>query len=261
MTPSSSTDKKRFVHAQFQGISHRYDAANTVLSGGLDRTWRRKVVSELRPVRFRRILDLCAGTLPLTFELLKHPGKECTALDLSLNMLRRGAVLASGRRGAGPAGLVCGEAEQLPFRDASFDGAMVGFGIRNLAEPAAGFRELMRVLRPGGRLVILEFSRPPCPLVSRVYLTYLRRLLPVVAGWIAGHREAYEYLARSILEFSEPEQLAELLRRTGFVRVRFRALTLGVVTVFTAETPAAGEPGFRNPLSPEDSGGTSILAG
>ena len=132
-------------------------------------------------------------------------------------------------------GLVCGEGERLPFRDRSFDGAMAAFGVRNLEDLRAGLAEIYRILKPGGRLVILEFSRPDVPVFSQVYKTYLFHILPRLAGLISGDRRGYHYLARSIYEFWDRKELTSMLLNTGFSSVRLQSLTFGVVTIYCAD--------------------------
>ncbi len=226
--------EREFVQGLFDTIARRYDLTNSLLSGFMDKVWRLHTVRLLSEPRFRSILDLCAGTLPLTMELSRYGGKEITALDLSHSMLGAGrrTALAHGRE---IPELVCGEGERLPFRDESFDGIMVAFGIRNLEDLAAGFGETYRTLRPGGRLVILEFTRPDLPFFSPVYRTYLFHVLPRVAGFVTGDRPAYDYLARTIYSFHDRGELIGLLKNKGFSTVGYRTLTLGVVTIYWAE--------------------------
>ena len=147
-------DKKNFVHSKFQGISRNYDLTNTVLSGGVDRWWRLKTVRKFRWDQPGLILDLCAGTLPLSFALTRRSRHRVVALDLSMNMLRQGRRGIGDSEGTGIRGLVCGEGERLPFADQCFDGVMVGFGVRNLADLEAGLAEVFRVLKPGGRIYL-----------------------------------------------------------------------------------------------------------
>jgi demethylmenaquinone methyltransferase/2-methoxy-6-polyprenyl-1,4-benzoquinol methylase len=224
-----------FVKNIFDDISIRYDLANSILSGFLDKVWRMHAVRLLAEPRYRTILDFCAGTLPLTFQLLKNGPKQVAALDLSA------AMLEVGRKKMDPAlkddvkGLVCGEGERLPFMDGCFDGAMAAFGVRNLENLRAGLAEIHRTLKPGGRLVILEFSRPDAPMFSQVYKTYLFHILPRLAGLISGDRSGYDYLARSIYEFWDRAELTAMLLEAGFSSVRLQSLTFGVVTIYCAD--------------------------
>ena len=228
-------DKAGFVHRTFQDISPQYDVVNSILSASMDRIWRMKTVRALRLSESALVLDLCAGTLPLTFELLKAAKKRAVALDLSLNMLMRGREKTPKDLDERVIGAVCGLGETLPFRDACFDGAMVAFGVRNLVDLKTGLAELIRVLKPTGRLTILEFSRPDKPIFSTAYRLYLKHVLPRIAGWVTGNREAYEYLVRSIYEFWDREEMVAMLKRTGFTNVSTRLLTFGVVTIYIAD--------------------------
>jgi demethylmenaquinone methyltransferase/2-methoxy-6-polyprenyl-1,4-benzoquinol methylase len=233
-----SMDKKQFVLEIFGKISSRYDLTNALLSGFLDGVWRMKTVRALGVSGRALILDVCAGTLPLSFELLRDPSKICVGLDMSLEMLRVGrSKLPPGTAGR-LVGLVCGDAERLPFRDGRFDGAMVAFGVRNMTDMGLGLAELFRVLKPGGRLAVLEFSRPSVPVLGSLYRAYLHHVLPRLAGVITGHRAAYEYLARSIHAFSDQAALTAMHEQAGFARVRSIPLTLGVVSITHSTKPS-----------------------
>jgi len=229
--------EQTFIKRTFDGISARYDLANTILSGFIDHVWRIKTVRRLYAPSYRRILDLCAGTLPLSFQLARAEGKSVVALDLSSQMLRVGRKKMGAKARGRIQGLICGAGERLPFKSAAFDAAMVAFGVRNLEDLPGGLKEVCRVIRPGGRLVILEFSRPECPVISTAYKTYLFHVLPRVAGIISGDRSAYDYLARSIYEFWDRSELVAMLREAGFSSVRTQSLTFGVVTIYCADKP------------------------
>lgn len=219
-----------FVREKFAAISPRYDLLNTVLSLGIDASWRRAVARELPVAHYPVVLDVCAGTLPLARELMKAEGRQVIALDFCR------AMLAEGReRSKRPMPLVCADGQVLPLREAAVDAATVAFGVRNLARPELGLAEMQRVLRPGGRAVVLEFSRPKNPLFSPLYRFYLTRILPFVGGMISGDREAYGYLASSIGRFMEPPELAGLMRRAGFASVRYRPLSMGIVTLYVGD--------------------------
>lgn len=227
--------EQSYVKSIFDDISNKYDLANSILSGFMDRVWRMHAVRLLAGSRYRTILDFCAGTLPLTFQLLKNGPKRVAALDLSAAMLEVGRRKIDLAMKDDVQGLVCGEGERLPFADHCFDGAMAAFGVRNLEDLRAGVAEIHRTLKPGGRLVILEFSRPHAPVFSQVYKTYLFHVLPRLAGFISGDRRGYHYLARSIYEFWDREELTAMLMEAGFSSVRLQSLTLGVVTIYCAD--------------------------
>ncbi len=227
--------EQTFIKQTFDGISARYDLANTILSGFIDHVWRIKAVRLLYDRSYRRVLDLCAGTLPLSFRLAKADGKNVTALDLSSRMLQVGREKMSAQAREHVTGLICAAGERLPFRSAAFDAAMVAFGVRNLEDLRTGLEEVYRVIRPGGRLVILEFSRPETPLISTAYKAYLFHMLPRMAEVISGDRSAYDYLARSIYQFCDRPQLTAMLKEAGFASVRLQSLTFGVVTIYCAD--------------------------
>lgn len=226
-------EKKKFVQSKFSAISGKYDFLNSVLSFQVDRYWRWVTTRELRDFPDGAVLDLCAGTLPLSLELTRQASARLVlAVDFCEEMLRAGvhSLPADGRRGR--IGPVCGDGEQIPVKTGSVWGVTVAFGVRNLARTQQGLNEMHRVLKPGGKLLILEFSRPRNPLVKLVYNFYLQRILPKVAGFVSGDTEAYEYLASSIAEFYAPEELIAMLQQAGFARTYYRPLTFGVVTVY-----------------------------
>jgi demethylmenaquinone methyltransferase/2-methoxy-6-polyprenyl-1,4-benzoquinol methylase len=217
------------IKEMFAGVAPRYDLLNRVLSLGIDRAWRRRVVAslELRPEH--RVLDLCCGTGDLALEIARW--SSCTACDFTWNMLTR--ARAKSRSAGRPVSLACADALELPFRDDLFDRATIAFGIRNLESMTAGLSEIRRVLKPGGRLAILEFSQPNRGWLKLPYRIYLDRLLPAVGG-LLSRKEAYRYLAESIQGFPVPEVLSELLAETGFVEPRYSRLSGGIVALHVA---------------------------
>jgi demethylmenaquinone methyltransferase/2-methoxy-6-polyprenyl-1,4-benzoquinol methylase len=239
------------IRRMFGAIAPRYDLLNRVLSGGLDLRWRRAVVRALlaRPAPAdaagARVLDLCAGTLDLSCALSdsRRFGGRCIALDFALPMLRRGRRKLGGRR-ARQIGLVCGDALDLPLRDASVGAVMVGFGVRNLEDLERGLAEMRRVLAPGGRLLVLEFSQPANPLLRRACGLYNRRVLPAVGGAVSGHPDAYHYLPSSIAAWADPASLAERFHAAGFEEVRTRPLSGGIVALHEARRAGAAPAGL-----------------
>jgi demethylmenaquinone methyltransferase/2-methoxy-6-polyprenyl-1,4-benzoquinol methylase len=224
------------MRSMFDRIAPRYDLLNRVLSGGIDVRWRRAAVDLLELPPRARILDLCTGTADLLLEALSRDGgSRGLGLDLSREMLRRGArKLAQGGLAARGA-LAQADAERLPLRGESCDGALVAFGIRNVAKPAAALGEVRRVLRRGGRLVVLEFAMPR-GLLGSLYRVYFRQVLPRVGGLVSGDRAAYAYLPASVGLFPTPEAFAELLVHTGFEAVRVRPLTGGIAYLYRGDT-------------------------
>lgn len=232
--PARGEEREDQVRTIFSEIAPRYDLLNHLLSAGIDRRWRRQAVAELgweeRPGG--RYLDACAGTFDLSVALARRPGFEgrVTASDFALPMLTEGAAKLEGL----PVDAVCGDSLRLPFADGAFDGAMVAFGIRNLADLETGLGEFHRVLRPGGRLVILEFTLPPNRAVRAAYLLYFTRILPLIGRVVSGHPWAYRYLPASVREFPGPAELAGLLRRVGFPEARYRLLSWGIAALHVA---------------------------
>jgi len=232
-TMQSVEDKKRFVRDKFAAISNKYDFLNSLLSLKLDSYWRWVTTRELKEFPQGSVLDLCAGTLPLSLELTRQaPARKVVAVDFCEEMLRSGlkSLPADERRQRIAA--VCGDGEEIPAASARFWGVTVAFGVRNLARTEKGLAEMWRVLKPGGKLLILEFSRPRNAFFKPIYNFYLNRVLPKVAGLVSGDKEAYEYLASSIAEFYEPEELLALIKGAGFSQQYCRPLTMGIVTIY-----------------------------
>jgi demethylmenaquinone methyltransferase/2-methoxy-6-polyprenyl-1,4-benzoquinol methylase len=223
----------------FDRIAPRYDLLNRVLSAGIDRRWRQQCIDYLGLAIPSRVLDVCTGTADLLIEFMRRDREHTgVGLDLSSEMLGIGARKISRAGYAGRAWLLSGDAQALPFPDGSFDGAFIGFGIRNVGDPRAALRELRRVLRPGSPLVILEFAMPPGVLGS-LYRLYFGRLLPWVGGVVSGNASAYRYLPDSVARFPTPEAFARLMEEAGFASVRRRPLTGGIAFLHRAMRPAA----------------------
>jgi demethylmenaquinone methyltransferase / 2-methoxy-6-polyprenyl-1,4-benzoquinol methylase len=220
----------------FGGIARRYDLLNHLLSLNLDATWRRRAAVEAGHERSSRMLDLCGGTGDLSVALARRdePPSLVVCCDFSHPMLALAGPKFARKGVSDRCVTVEGDALRLPFRDGSFDAVTIAFGVRNLADMRAGFKEILRVLAPGGRLVVLEFSRPIGPLLSRLYGFYLKAVVPRLGDGASGRRGAYVYLARTIGEFPAPDLLAGMIRETGFAAVGWRPLTFGIVCVHTA---------------------------
>lgn len=228
---AEATDKATAVRGMFGAIAPRYDLLNHLLSLNRDRAWRRDAVDRLfesGPVD-GVYLDACAGTLDLSHEIAARRGfrGRVLACDFSLPMLQEGTTKTSGLA-ISP---VCADALRLPLADASCNGAIVGFGVRNLASLQDGLHEFARVLRPHAPLVILEFTTPTQQPVRALYLFYFRRVLPLVGRLISRHRTAYDYLPASVLEFPSPDALKGLLQQAGFDQVEWVHHTAGIVSV------------------------------
>ena len=230
---SRPDEKKKFVRDKFSAISGRYDLLNSMLSLQIDRYWRWKTTRLLRQFPSGPILDLCAGTLPLALELTRQAGeRRVLAVDFCEDMLRNGKKSLPDDDRKNRIFPVCGDGEEIPAPTDTFYGCTVAFGVRNLARTLQGLQEMYRVLRPGGKLLILEFSRPTNPVIKPIYSLYLNKILPFVAGLVSGDKEAYEYLASSIAAFYEPEELLSMMRQAGFTSVRRKPLTFGIVSIY-----------------------------
>ncbi len=229
-TPGSET-RRSYVRSMFTAIAPRYDLLNHLLSLNIDRGWRRRAITRLewRAAPQGTYLDLCAGTLDLAAELAGQRGfgGNVVGADFVVPMLRLGRGKAQALRPVGA------DALALPFPDATFEGCTIGFGVRNLVDIDAGVREMARVLRPGARLVILEFSTPTAWPIRPLYLFYFRHILPLVGRAVSGHTTAYAYLPGSVEEFAEPAELRETMEQNGFGYVRQEPLTFGIATLYT----------------------------
>jgi demethylmenaquinone methyltransferase / 2-methoxy-6-polyprenyl-1,4-benzoquinol methylase len=241
MGTRDETAASREVREMFSRIAPRYDLLNHLLSLRFDVIWRKRLARRFADILARpgaRILDVCCGTADLALalaELVPHSqrasGSAIRGADFSHPMLLRAREKAAGapRR----LELVEADALSLPFADASFDLVATAFGFRNLANYAAGLRELRRILAPGGSLAILEFAEPRGPFFRRLFGFYFRRVLPAIGAIISGNARAYRYLPESVARFPNPRELAELMEQTGFREVAFESWTAGIVTLHT----------------------------
>jgi demethylmenaquinone methyltransferase/2-methoxy-6-polyprenyl-1,4-benzoquinol methylase len=243
----------------FDAIAARYDLLNDVLSLGQDRLWRRAVAAAVAAGPGDRVLDIAAGT-GTSSRALTTAGARCVACDFSLGMLRAGKRAAAGRVPAGDraaggrvradsaaadgaatrVSFVAGDGLALPFRDGAFDAVTVSFGLRNMADPRAALAEMLRVTRPGGTLVICEFSHLPSRKLDALYSRYLAAALPLVARRLSGSGDAYSYLAESIAAWPSQANLARWIAAAGWQAVRWRNLTMGVVALHRAQRPGSG---------------------
>jgi demethylmenaquinone methyltransferase/2-methoxy-6-polyprenyl-1,4-benzoquinol methylase len=229
VTRASLDKKPADVAAMFDEVAPRYDLTNTVLSLGQDRGWRTAVADALRLTAGETVLDLAAGTATSSVALARS-GARVVGCDFSLGMLRVG-------RGKG-VDLVAGDALRLPFADASFDAVTISFGLRNTADPQVALTEMRRVTRPGGRIVVCEFSHPTWKPFRTAFVEYLMRLLPAVATRVSSDPAAYVYLAESIRAWPDQAGLATELQRAGWGSVAWRDLTGGIVALHRGVKPA-----------------------
>lgn len=232
---AGGSEKSSYVRQIFSEIAPRYDLLNHILSLNIDKVWRRKAIAMLGVERHPvgRYLDLCAGTLDVSVALARTAGFRgtITAADFAEPMLRAGLKKTAGKS-ISP---VAADALCLPIRTGSLAGAIVAFGIRNVADLDAALQEVKRVLTPGARFVILEFSTPRSRIVNAGYQLYFNRVLPAIGGLVSGHRTAYRYLPKSVANFPVEEELARRMTAAGFVNVRYKSLTLGIAAIHCGE--------------------------
>jgi len=230
--PEILDDRGVAIERMFSAIAPRYDFLNRLLSAGYDRTWRRQAVAATALPREGILLDVCTGTADLALEAARQfPDARIVGVDFSRPMIALGAAKIGGARLTDRVRLEVAQAEALPFADGSFDAVTVAFGLRNLPDRLRGLREMCRVLRPGGRAVILEFTTPPGALLRRAYLWYFHRVLPRIGRLVSGHPLAYSYLPASVADFPSPEGLAGWMRDVGLHDVSYRLLTGGIVAI------------------------------
>jgi demethylmenaquinone methyltransferase/2-methoxy-6-polyprenyl-1,4-benzoquinol methylase len=228
-------ERRRWVREAFHSIANRYDLLNTVLSGGVHYRWKRRAVEAAQLGPGDVGLDVCCGTGDLAEGIAARvsPGGRAIGLDFAPGMLD---VARSRARSKAPAliSLICGDAEALPVAGGSVAAITIAFGLRNVANPAQALGEFHRVLRPGGRLVVLEFGRPRARLLRRLYDVYSQTIIPRLGGWLSGRPDAYQYLHDSIRKWPDPDALAGTITRAGFIDVRYRMLTGGIAVLHSA---------------------------
>ena len=216
----------------FDAIAPRYDLLNHLLSAGIDRRWRAAAIRSLKLTGRETLLDVCAGTADVALAARPYAARV-VGVDFSAAMLALGLQKVDAARESGRIALVRGDAMRLPAADRSVDAVTVAFGIRNVQRPERACAEMARVLRPGGRVAILEFGVPRIPGIKPLYLWYFTHVLPRVGRAISGHHAAYSYLPASVGTFAPPSEFMETLRRAGFSDLRADPLTLGIVYLYT----------------------------
>ena len=222
---------------------------NHLLSGGFDLYWRRRAVRALGLDRSDRLLDLCTGTADLALAARRTGAARVVGVDFSRTMLAIARTKISARGETAGIGLARGDAMAIPLADASVSAAAIAFGIRNVADPALALHEIRRVLAPGGRLAVLEFSLPETPVVREAYRWYFRHVLPRIGRLVSRHGEAYTYLPASVDAFRSPDAFRGLMAEAGLIDTKAVRLSLGVVYLYTARAPAGPVPGaHRTPL-------------
>ncbi len=230
---NSTESKKRQVEEMFDNISGKYDFLNHSLSLNLDKYWRKVAVSNLRNLPVTSLLDVATGTGDMIKPALKLMPKRVVGLDISEGMLREARNKFPNRYKDTVIEFVKGDSENLPFPDNEFDAETVAFGVRNFEDTLKGLREMHRVLKPGGKIVVLEFSRPAVFPFRNIYQFYFTNLLPFFGRWVSKDKEAYTYLPESVRSFPEREEFTGMMKNAGFYDCKVRPLTFGVVSVYT----------------------------
>lgn len=230
--PQSDSSKKQQVEEMFDNISGNYDFLNHFLSLGIDYSWRKKVRKTIAKTGAQKVLDVATGTADLAIELIKIPGLKVIGVDISRGMLDKGDVKLAQKNLTDRITLIQADSENLPFQDGEFDAATVSFGVRNFENLQKGMTEMCRVLKPGGSLAVLEFSKPTNPIFSGLYWFYFKYVLPPLGKLISKDATAYTYLPQSVAAFPEGEAFVKVAKASGFSQVSFKSLTFGVCTLY-----------------------------
>lgn len=230
------SSKKEQVTQMFDRIAPKYDLLNRVLSFGIDTIWRKKAIALLNPQDHEKILDVATGTADMCIEINKQLSPvEITGLDISSNMIEYGKVKIANKDLSHLIKLEVGDSEKMRFADGYFDAATVAFGVRNFGNLKQGLKEMNRVLRPGGKIVVLEFSRPLYFPFKQLFNLYFKYLLPVIGKWSSKDQKAYKYLYESVQAFPDYDRFSDILREVGFRSVQWKALSLGICTIYSGE--------------------------
>lgn len=233
--PGSELSKKEQVAGMFDRIADRYDFLNHFLSLGIDKGWRKKAIRTLQPIQPRTILDVATGTGDLAIAALSLQPQHITGVDISEGMMEIGRKKIAGKQLSDKITLQYGDSEQLPFDSNSFDAITCAYGVRNFEHLEKGLQEMSRVLRPGGRVAILEFSRPKKFPFKQLYHFYFRYILPGLGKSVSKDATAYTYLPQSVAAFPEGPQFCTILEACGLKNVQARPLTMGITTLYTGE--------------------------
>jgi len=223
------------IQAMFNAVAPRYDFLNRILSIGYDRYWRKVAVNQFGNISNKTFLDVATGTADIALEIAKrHPSAlQVIGMDFSQTMLKLGRNKINENNMVKEIPLIPATAENIPLKDQIFDGAITAFGVRNFSDAQKGLLEMYRVLKPNGKIVVLEFSFPKYKLLKWLYRLYFEKILPITGRIISGHKTAYSYLPISVANFPQGEAFKELLENSGFKKVSLKTLTLGIVTLYT----------------------------
>jgi len=231
---NKETGKKEQVRTMFNDIAPKYDLLNHVLSMGIDIQWRKKVRRLLSTIEPKRILDIATGTGDLAIELAKLKPLEIIGADIAVDMLKIGEVKVSKKGLANIIKLEPGDSENLRFDDNYFDAVTVAFGVRNYENLLKGLQEMNRVMRPGGLVAILEFSKPHAFPFKNIYNFYFKNILPNVGKMVSKNDEAYTYLPESVQQFPENKDFMEVMKKAGYKNIKQQRLTFGIATLYSA---------------------------
>ncbi|MHA4808671.1 bifunctional demethylmenaquinone methyltransferase/2-methoxy-6-polyprenyl-1,4-benzoquinol methylase UbiE [Flavitalea flava] len=235
----SGLGKKQQIAQMFDRIAFRYDFLNRFLSGGIDIYWRKRAIRELKLLNPLKVLDVATGTADMAIMMTRHlPDVRVTGIDISTGMLEMGRQKIAKLKLEDQVELMTGDSEAIQFPDHSFDAVTVAFGVRNFENLEKGLREILRVLRPGGRLVVLEFSQPKMGIFRKFYDLYLRVIAPGISAVVSSNREAYQYLNDSVRAFPEGEDFVQILDKNGYIRTSLKSLSMCICTVYTGEKAA-----------------------
>lgn len=231
---ASNLSKKAQVAEMFNNIAGRYDFLNHFLSMGIDKGWRKKAIAEVGKIGPKAILDVASGTGDMAIAAAALNPNHITGIDIADQMLEVGRKKIAERNLTRKISLQTGDSEQMPFADGAFDAVMCAYGVRNFEHLEAGLKEMSRVTRAGGKVVILEFSHPTRFPVKQLYKFYFRYILPTLGKMVSKHSKAYTYLPESVMAFPEGKRFCEILQQCGFKEAKARALTFGITTLYTA---------------------------
>jgi demethylmenaquinone methyltransferase/2-methoxy-6-polyprenyl-1,4-benzoquinol methylase len=229
----SSAEKKEQVASMFDSIAKRYDFLNRFLSLGIDKGWRKKAIANFEGKKMNHLLDIATGTADMALMAYQQiQPTKITGIDISEGMMQYGRIKITDKKLNDTIQLSLGDSTEIPFPDNSFDGAMVAFGVRNFADLEKGLKEINRVLQPGSKLVILEFSQPTSSWFKPIYNLYMKWITPTVGQLFSGNKAAYAYLNDSVIAFPEGPAFLKIFEQAGFTKVSQQKLTLGICSIY-----------------------------
>jgi demethylmenaquinone methyltransferase/2-methoxy-6-polyprenyl-1,4-benzoquinol methylase len=230
--------KEQIVESMFNGIAPKYDFLNHVLSFGIDKLWRKRLINDLLRNNPAKVLDVATGTADLAIALVRRQTEmQVVGVDIAENMLSFGRLKLEKKKLSKNIELIKASSQGLPFEDDSFDASMVAFGVRNYEDPVKGLREMQRVTKPGGTIHVLEFATPRAKIIRVVYRFYFLRILPWIGRKISGHKTACSYLPSSVEAFKERNDFLELLEQAGYVNSSFKLQSFGIAAIYKAFKP------------------------